>query len=226
MICSGRPVNAGLARWIRRLYRHSPVVRRRAERLIGNRPGPLGGTAGVVTVGAADAGLNRLTARTRMVSPRAHRLTSSMSRRTGAGGPPVSVRSTTRTACSGYVGSGCPCRRNHRETGNASIGCEQWRSGQSCPSQRSAEPSVKIGAVGTVDMWMAGETSMVIPTCAVLTGVFGASCCSARRRWPADLVPNWLGYQHHRRYTARAHRAVAPRGLNNSTRSAGQDLRR
>jgi hypothetical protein len=38
----------------------------------------------------------------------------------------------------GYVGSGSPRRRNHMEAGNASIGCEQRRSGQSCPGQRSA----------------------------------------------------------------------------------------
>jgi hypothetical protein len=49
------------------------------------------------------------------------------------------------------------------EAGSASIGCEQRRSGQSCPSQRSAEPTVKTGAVGALGEWVAGEAFMVIP---------------------------------------------------------------
>ena len=49
------------------------------------------------------------------------------------------------------------------KAGNAPIDCEQRRSGQSCPSQRSAEPSVKTGAVGAAGEWVVGEAVMVIP---------------------------------------------------------------
>ena len=64
-------------------------------------------------------------------------------------------------------------------------GCEQWRSGQSCPSHRSAEPSVKAGAVGTVGDRVAGGAFIVIPTCGA--HVCGASCWSARTARPAPL---------------------------------------
>jgi hypothetical protein len=67
-----------------------------------------------------------------------------------------------------------PEEPHHMEAGNASIGCEQRRSGQSCPGPRSAEPSVKIGAVGTVGDWVAGEAFMVIPD------VGFSPACSAR----------------------------------------------
>jgi len=49
------------------------------------------------------------------------------------------------------------------EAGHASIDCEQRRSGQSRPSQRNAEPSVKTGAVGTAGERMVRKTFMVIP---------------------------------------------------------------
>jgi hypothetical protein len=75
-------------------------------------------------------------------------------------------------------------------------GCEQWRSGQSCPSHRSAEPSVKTGAVGTVGDRVAGGASIVIPTC-------GAHVCAARaagqrgqvgrRRYRAPDIQRRLG---------------------------------
>ncbi len=82
------------------------------------------------------------------------------------------------------------------EAGNASIGCEQRRSGQSCPSQRSAEPSVKTGAVGTVGDWVAGEAFMVIPNAGFSPACAVRATAQRRQRRTADLVPDWLGSQH------------------------------
>ncbi len=54
---------------------------------------------------------------------------------------------------------------NHTEALRAAIASQQWCSGQSCPSQRSAELRVKTdaGGAGVVSELGAGGACMVIP---------------------------------------------------------------
>jgi hypothetical protein len=88
----------------------------------------------------------------------------------------------------------CPLRRNHTDAAKASIDSEHRRSGQSCPSQRSAEPTVKTGASGPADSAGAGGAIKVIPDVRLSPACSARATAQRGQRRAADLIPDWLTF--------------------------------